>query len=194
VPRPRTITDEAIVAATVRAIDRHGPARMTLADVAREAGVSPAALVQRFGSKHALLVAVGRSSREHVERAAADALGRTGPYVKRLLDLLSGFVRDVDTPEVLANHVAFLQLDLVDPELRAEARGHARALLHAIRALLDAAVDHGELRRDADTRRLAAAVHTTYNGALVSWALVGRGGLGAWVRSELSFVLEPYGR
>jgi AcrR family transcriptional regulator len=191
-PRPRTITDEAIVAATVRAIDRHGPARMTLADVAREAGVSPAALVQRFGSKQALLVAVGRSSREHVERATARALEEPGPYLKRLLDLLSSFVRDVDTPEVLANHVAFLQLDLVDPDLRAEAQGHAHALRDGIRALLDAAVAAKELRRDTDTRRLATALHTTYNGALVSWALAGRGRLATWVRRELSFVLEPY--
>jgi AcrR family transcriptional regulator len=192
--RPRTVSDDDIIAATVAAIERHGPARMTLADVAAEAGLSPAALVQRFGSKRALLVAVGRSSTEHVERAVADALDRPGPYLPRLLDLLAGFVRGIETPDVLANHVSFLQLDLEDPELREQAQAHARALQRGIGDLLAAAQSNRELRRDTDARRLAAALHTTYSGALVSWALVGRGRLPAGVKREVSFVLEPYRR
>ena len=43
---------------------RLGPSRLTLAEVAKDAGISPAALVQRFGSKRGLLLA-----------AAADAAG-----------------------------------------------------------------------------------------------------------------------
>ena len=50
--------------AAFRAIARLGPARLTLADVATDVGVSPAAIVQRFGSKRALLLAT-----------AADAAG-----------------------------------------------------------------------------------------------------------------------
>src|SRR5688500_15706603 len=63
-PRPRQNTDLQILQATFRAIARLGPAKMTLAAVAAEAGVSAASLVQRFGSKRALLLA-----------AAADAAG-----------------------------------------------------------------------------------------------------------------------
>jgi AcrR family transcriptional regulator len=62
--RPRQNTDVEIPQAAFRAIARLGPTRLTLADVAEEAGVTPAALVQRFGSKRALLLA-----------AAADAAG-----------------------------------------------------------------------------------------------------------------------
>ena len=49
--RPRTHSDDALLDATFRAVGAVGPARLTLADVAREAGVAPATLVQRFGSK-----------------------------------------------------------------------------------------------------------------------------------------------
>jgi len=69
-PRPRLASDEDILMAAFRAIARLGPARLTLADVAREAGVSAAALVQRFGSKRALL------------RAAAAAAESRGIAVK----------------------------------------------------------------------------------------------------------------
>src|SRR5687767_5568699 len=68
-PRPRQASDEDLLKATFRAIARFGPSRLTLADVAAEAGVSPAALVQRFGSKRALLLA-----------AAADA-ARGADYI-----------------------------------------------------------------------------------------------------------------
>ncbi|MET8542281.1 helix-turn-helix domain-containing protein, partial [Kitasatospora sp. NPDC004799] len=56
-PRPRTTSDAEILAATARAIGIHGPGRLTLAHVGAEAGVSPATLSQRFGSKRGLLLA-----------------------------------------------------------------------------------------------------------------------------------------
>ena len=56
-PRPRQNTDQEILAAAFRAIARLGPAKLTLADVAAEANVTAASLVQRFGSKRDLLLA-----------------------------------------------------------------------------------------------------------------------------------------
>ena len=54
--RPRTISDEELIAATVRVMSRLGPVKMTLAAVAEEAGVTAATLVQRFGSKRRLML------------------------------------------------------------------------------------------------------------------------------------------
>ncbi|MDQ1519233.1 MAG: hypothetical protein QOI55_306 [Actinomycetota bacterium] len=189
--RPRTISDDEIVAATVAAIEQHGPG-LTLAEVAAQAGVSAAALVQRFGSKHALLVAVGRRAQAGIDASMAAAVAQPGSPTGALLDLLAGYVAGISSPEVLANHVAFLQLDLVDEELREQAKLQARAVERGIRRLLDAAVEAGELGTGVDTRRIAEALHTAYNGALVTWALAGRGRLGAWVKRQVSFALEPY--
>src|SRR5260370_31334591 len=49
-PRPRVTSDAAILEATARAIGRMGPTRLTLADVAEEAGGAPATLLQSIGS------------------------------------------------------------------------------------------------------------------------------------------------
>src|SRR6266705_415794 len=54
-PRPRETSDEEILAAAARVMQRRSPAELTLADVAREAGVVPATLIQRFGTKRGLL-------------------------------------------------------------------------------------------------------------------------------------------
>ena len=59
--RPRKISDERMVQAAGAVIERLGPS-FTLADVAKEAGIAAGTLVQRFGSKHGLLVAMTRAT------------------------------------------------------------------------------------------------------------------------------------
>ena len=54
-PRPRKVSDEAIFAAAHKVMGQLGPAQWTLADIAREAGITAGAVVQRFGSKRELL-------------------------------------------------------------------------------------------------------------------------------------------
>jgi AcrR family transcriptional regulator len=61
--RPREISDERMLAAAGVVISRLGPA-FTLADVAGEAKVAAGTLVNRFGSKHGLLVAMTKSAIE----------------------------------------------------------------------------------------------------------------------------------
>src|SRR5918992_5126590 len=57
-PRPRTIDDGDILQAAAMTISRVGPSNFTLADVASAVGLSPATLVQRFGSKRGLMLAL----------------------------------------------------------------------------------------------------------------------------------------
>jgi AcrR family transcriptional regulator len=183
--RPRTHSDDALLDATFRAVGAVGPARLTLADVAREAGVAPATLVQRFGSKRALLVAAAARA-----AARADAaLPEPGDApLAALVDGLVGLTAPVRDPAAFANHLALLQLDLADPQLRAHAVAHARGLRRAIRRLLDAAVLAGALE-PCDTRALADAVHATYHGAQLDWAVDRRGTLARRVRGAVEAVL-----
>ncbi len=190
-PRPRTVSDDAILDATIQAVGRHGPGRMTLADVAEHAHLSPAAILARFGSKHALLLAVSARSTAQVSEAFDAALGRWPSPLRALTAVLEQTVDGITTPATLANHVAFLQLDLLDPELGAQARAHARALQRSIARTLDAAVAARELT-PTDTKRLARMIYTTFNGALVSWAVTGRGNVRRWLRQEIEFALGPY--
>lgn len=188
--RPQTVTDEQIVRAAARAIGKHGPVKLTLAHVAAEVGITPAAIVQRFGSKRGLLLAIGESQAFAVDPQIDAALARRTP-LRALYVVLTAQARAMGSIEEMANHLAFLQLDLADPDLRSRARSQARALLAGIRRLLGAAVDGGELKVD-DLDELALSVYTTFNGALISWALVGRGSVASWVRARLDSELRPY--
>ena len=157
-----------------RAIGAVGPGHLTLADVAREAGVAPATLVVRFGSKRALLLAVAERAARVVPAAfppaGADPLGA-------LEEGLVALTAPVADPESFAHHLAFLQMDLADPELRRHAAAHARGLRRAVRRLLDAAVSDGQLA-PCDTAALAGAVQAIRQGALLDWAVDRRGSPG----------------
>src|SRR4051794_2216324 len=103
--RPRTRTDAEVLSAALRAVSAHGVARLTLADVAREAGLAPSTLAERFGSKRALLLAAARHAAAEVELAPGD-----------VVDALVALAAGVDDRRAFAHQLALLELDVADPE------------------------------------------------------------------------------
>jgi AcrR family transcriptional regulator len=187
--RPRTTSDDEILDATARAISAVGPSALTLADVAREAGIAPATVIQRFGSKRGLLLAFTARSSAVAGEAFAGALRRDASPLRTLVAQLVAMGSGMRTPEELSRHLAFVQLELADAEFLEHTRRHAAAVRQQVRRLLDEAVAAGELA-PCDTKRLAEAVHVTYNGALITWAILRRGTLARHLRRELEFLLE----
>ncbi|SDK29298.1 TetR/AcrR family transcriptional regulator [Nonomuraea jiangxiensis] len=190
--RPRTTSDEAILRAVARAIGRHGPQGLTLAAVAREAGLAPATLVQRFGSKRGLLLALAEHSARTAGRPFEQARAEHGSPIEALRAALVHLSAGVSTPEELAGSLGFLQLDLTDPEFRGHAAAHAGHVRDEIAALLAEAVARGELRGEVAVGRLARAVQVTYNGVLVLWALTGEDRLADALREAVDETLRPY--
>lgn len=190
-PRPRTTSDETILDAVAQVISRIGPGTLTLADVAEEAGHSPAGLVQRFGSKRGLLLALARQRAGAVHAGFAAARARNPSPTESLMDALAGMTRHADTPDGLSHHLAFALMDLHDAEFHRAAFDHARAMLDELGASLYAMVAAGELA-PCDTESVARTVQTAYNGALVTWAVYRQGTLAEWLRGEVEAVLEPW--
>jgi AcrR family transcriptional regulator len=194
VPRPRTIDDSAVLEATAALIGRVGPAAVTLQGVASEVGLSAATLVQRFGSKRDLLLAVARAAGPSASEPFAAARPSRSSPLDALVEALVATVASIDTPATLANHLAFLQMDLQDPDFHALALADARERRAAIADLLDEAVAAGELHRATDTDALAGLVQTAFNGAMVTWAIYADGSLDAFMREHLRALLGPYRR
>jgi AcrR family transcriptional regulator len=190
-PRPRTTSDATILDAVSRVISRVGPGTMTLADVAEDAGHSPAGLVQRFGSKRGLLLALARQRAAEVHADFASGRASHPSPTDALMETLAGMTHHADTPEALSHHLAFALMDLHDPDFHRAAFDHARAMLDEIGAALYAMVAAGELA-PCDTGSVARTVQTAYNGALVTWAVYRQGTLAEWLRGEVEAVLEPW--
>ena len=190
--RPQKVTDDEIFAAAQRAMSRRGPHELTLSDIAGEAGVTPGRLVQRFGSKRALLVALS-------ERFAGSAgaifgeLRTAHPSPLAALRAYAACMADLaPTPEALLRNLAYLQGDLADEVLRRHLVLNARASRREIEGLLHAAVADGELQRDVDVRSLARTVETVIGGSLMTWATYREGRAVDWIAQELEAVLAPW--
>lgn len=189
--RPRSVSDDDILAALARAISRTGPAQLTLADVAAEAGVAAPTIAQRFGSKRNLLLAFAAQAPARLEAAFAAARAAHASPLAALLSDPLGAARVMGTPDALARHLAFLQLELADPEFHRHILQHAEIAREQIRRLLTAAIEHSELR-PCDTTALARALHVTYNGTLITWAIFREGELTSRLRQDIEFILQPF--
>jgi hypothetical protein len=108
-----------------------------------------------------------------------------------LVEAMAMFGGGIATREELANHLGMLQLDLSQPDLREQAVAQARILRRHLADLLHEASAAGELVVD-DPAALADTVYTTYNGALIAWAIDGSGRLADWIRDRVLAVLAPY--
>jgi AcrR family transcriptional regulator len=190
-PRPKTIPDADVLAAAARVVGRDGPGGLTFAAVGAECGLSPATILQRFGSKRGLQLALAAHGRDDLPALFREAAEREPSPHDAIVEALCALARGVKTPGELANHLAFLQLDLADPELHALAREHARGMQRELTALVEAAIAAGELAA-ADPAAAARALHVTYNGSLVSWAIDPDGPLEARLRTDVNATLEGW--
>src|SRR5215475_2645220 len=189
-PRPRTVSDDQIFAATAHAVTRLGPARMTLADVGDAVGLSAAALVQRFGSKRGLLLAFVSSAPGHADECFVRVRAAHASPLAALTAAALEEAQHVSSPDELANSVAFLQMDLSDPDFRRPALANSKQVLAGYEALIRDAIDAGELA-ECDEARLARTLHAVVGGSLINWAIHRDGALAATVRRDIETLLGP---
>ena len=190
-PRPRTVTDADILMAAGRVISTVGPTRLTLAQVGRGVGLSAAALVKRFGSKRGLLLALSRQAVESVDACFAAVRTAHPAPLEAFVAAALEMTRYVQTPEEVANHLAYLQIDLSDPDFYALMKENSARIEAGYRRLLNEAVQVGALA-PCDTSRLARAVGAMVTGSLLGWAIDRRGTAEAFVRADLAMLLDRY--
>jgi AcrR family transcriptional regulator len=191
-PQPRKVEDADVFAAMGRVMRRVGPAELTLAAIAAEAGVTAGALVQRFGSKRALILA-------HWRQPAAGGGGRRLQSAARVRSPLGElraaaalFAKLAVSPRAALRNLAYMQSDWADPALRPHALRHARAARERYEQLITEAVARGELRADTDAAALARMIQVTIGGSFLAWTLFREGPAATQFREDLDATLRPY--
>lgn len=191
-PRPQKASDDEVFAAAQRAMERLPPSALTLADIAQEAGVTAGALVHRFGSKRELLLALanrfGGAAKEVMDGLRAQH--RSPLAVVRAYAVCMALL--AKSPDALARNLAYLQIDLIDPEFRKPLMTNAKATRKELEALIREAVDARELHRRTDAGSLALSIETVVSGALLTWAVHREGSAAAWMRARVDAILAPY--
>jgi AcrR family transcriptional regulator len=174
--RTKTLSDEAVLEGVARVMYRHGPQDFTLAEAAREAGVSAATLIQRFGDKHALIVrAVARDNERFAEILARPAPAQSAEAV---VDFFRRMSQAFDEAGDFADQLLWLREDMRDPELNALARQRFAALRVAIAARMPSLPIAPDLA--------ARLVEAQWQGALNQWGIEPKGGLAEFVAESLT--------
>ena len=142
--RPRTVSDDDFVMAAATAAARRGDGSWSLSEVAAEVGVTPAAVVKRFGSKRGLLLAVVtawvRDLPDYTPGSVDDPLGHVREWV-------AGWLAAVAEPDTVVGHLTLLLDEIVDDETRPLlVRGRQQQAAYLQSALRDAH-DRGQLQR-----------------------------------------------
>jgi AcrR family transcriptional regulator len=191
-PRPQKVTDDEIYLAAQRAMSRLGPGELTLADIAREAGVTAGLLVQRFGSKRNLLLALSkRFSGGTSEMFAELRRGHRSPLAA-LRAYSDCMAQIASSPAAFARNFAYFQNDLTDPDFRTHLAKHAAATRVELRRLIKEAIDAKELTQATNARQLARTIEAVVGGSMMSWAFYQEGNAAKWMRHDLDAVLKPY--
>ena len=192
-PRRRKAEDTDVFAAIVRVMLRAGPAELTLGAIAAEAGLTAGALVQRFGSKRALLHAHARYA------ASTGDIGLDAPRPARAASPLAAlravtvvYARLAGSPRAALRSLAYLHNDLADPVLRRHLLRLNRATRVRYEQLLAGAVAAGELRADTDVPALARMIEVTLGGSFLAWTIYREGPAARHLRQDLDATLRPY--
>ena len=172
-----------------RVVTRLGP-NLTLADVATEAGVSPATLVQRFGSKRGLLLAFVSSASGATGQQFAQVRQAHPDPIEAIDEVVRCYAQMAPTPEAVSNGLAFLQIDLSDPEFHGHALVQARDTIDELTRLVQDAVTAGRLER-CDAGALARALHAMIGGSMLSWAVLREGTAVDWMLRDVRTLLAP---
>jgi AcrR family transcriptional regulator len=191
-PRRRKAEDGDVFAALVRVMHRCGPAELTLRAIAAEAGVTAGALVQRFGSKRALLLAHARHAAATGDTGVSVPPPRTASPLEALRSVAAMYAELARSPRAAVRNLAYLLNDLADPV----PRRHLLRLSQTARAWyerrLAEGIDAGELRPDTDTRMLGRSIEATLRGSMLTWTIYREGSAADWLREDLDALLRPH--
>lgn len=165
--RPRTIADAAILDGALALLQRHGPAALTFAALGKAVGLSPATLVQRYGTREALLHAalVAAWDRLDALTAAEDETQDESP--EGAIALLEALWPANENMDDYADGLLLLREDMRDPVLRARGTAWLEALALALGR---------RITSDPKARRpLGRLMVSQWQGAQLWWAFGRKG-------------------
>ena len=190
-PRPRTIDDADILAACQRVMQRVGPTKFTLQLVAVEAGISAPTLIQRFGSKQALLRRLSAGTHGMGAAIVAELRLRHRSPLVVAREFLLCFAEMARTPKEMAHHLSWLQLDLTDRVMHKNFLALTREQHDLVAQLLNEAIAAGELR-PLDAPAMSRVLNGMVFGGLLTWSTFREGAARAWLERDLNLVLDEH--
>lgn len=176
-PRRKILPDAKVLEAALALMHGRGPEALTFAALAEASGLSPATLVQRWGSKAALKQAALLLAWDQLDERTASLVNAVPRTPDGAVALLVGLSRNYGDIERYAEGLLVLREDLRDPALRARGAAWRDALAAAVTDCFTS-----ETHAPADIGLLLIA---QWQGSLLWWSFDPRGRIERHVEQSL---------
>ena len=178
--RLKTVSEEGVLDAAAEVLGKAGPAGLTLAAVGAIAGLSPATLVQRYGTREALMRAALLRMWDRLDEATARADARHPATPEGAVGLLVSLTGRYSGSgdEDMAQGLLLLREDFRDPALRARGVAWGDVLARALGRRLSGDTERAEM--------LGRLMASQWQGCLIWWGFSREGALRSYVRRELT--------
>ena len=175
-PRQKTMSDEAVLDATLEVMRVQGLRDFTLADVGQAVDLAPATLLQRFGGKRALIVRALAHDNNQFATRLAQLPDNIGPAA--VIAVFALLTQNSASPPPIPAERLWLSLDLSDHELNTLARRRQETLHAAVVVRMPVLPIEPD-----DAARL---IEAQWLGALIQWSVASERSLIAYVTAALA--------
>lgn len=163
-----------IVSALLVLADRIGPDRLTTSDIAREVGVTQAAIFRHFPTKADLWIEVGERISNRLRHAWDNALKAGHEPEDRLRALIVAQLTQIEECPAIPSILFSRELNIDNPDLRETFRGLMLAFQGHLVANLEAMRSAGKIRRDLLPEDGAVLLTSLVQGLAIRWGLGAR--------------------
>jgi AcrR family transcriptional regulator len=163
-----------IVAAVLLLADRIGPDRLTTNDVAREVGVTQAAVFRHFPTKAELWAEVGDSIAERLALSWQRALQENERPETRLRALVAAQLHQIEATPALPSILHSRELNVDNAALRDRFRGILKEYQANMTANLEAMAADGSLSAKIRPEDAAVLLTSLVQGIAIRWSLGSR--------------------
>ncbi|ANY09142.1 TetR family transcriptional regulator [Pseudonocardia sp. HH130630-07] len=178
-PRRKQVPDSDVLDVALDVLHTRGPQALTFAALAEASALAPATLVQRFGSKPALLRRVLLHAWDRLEHRTASLAAEVDRTPAGAVTFLVGLSAQYgDRIDDYADALLVLREDLIDPESRRRGTAWRGALAEVLDACLGGPPGLGDV------------VATYWQGTLTWWGFDPREPVTAHVERELTGFLD----
>lgn len=181
-PPKKTIDDAEVLEKALLVISEMGPDNFTLQDVGNAVNLAPATLMQRFGSKQALLIQAAKHAPAKMKQDLEILKEKGLPWEEELMELLAGIPEGFGTRQEIANSLGLLKLDMTHPELHPIARELFLLIRQRLQEILEKGKRMGELPIGLVSEELAWELDALKHGLIIQWTLSGEGSLRDWLQ------------
>lgn len=164
-----------IIEAVLRLADRIGPDRLTTNDVAREVGVTQAAIFRHFPTKADLWSSVGAVIAERLGTAWQQALAENATPKARLRALIAAQLREIEAAPALPAILHSRELNVDNAILRERFLELLMRYQAHLVVNLEAMVAEGSITPDLAPQDAAVLLTSLVQGVAIRWSLGSQG-------------------